>query len=102
MCLGFYCQQGNTGNAGTPGCVEMVFPFSYLFILFFICMNRNHRGPGQSCDPAVAQAEETSWRPAAHPYGSHLGLLFQKENSRGKGHSWEPSSSWWAVNKRGA
>lgn len=53
-------------------------------------------GPNEG-DAAFAHTEAISWSPGAHPQGSHLGLLFVKENSRGGGSFWEPSSSWWAV-----
>lgn len=39
-------------------------------------------GPNEG-DAAFAHTEAISWSPGAHPQGSHLGLLFVKENSRG-------------------
>lgn len=38
-------------------------------------------------DAAVVHAEATSWYPGAHPHGSQLCFLFNKENSRGEGPS---------------
>lgn len=38
----------------------------------------------------AARAKATSSCPSAHPHGSHLDLLFEKENSRVEGASWSP------------